>query len=221
MADYLCMDCLAQYAPVQSPLCVTCGRPFRSRHGVDHVCPHCREHAYGFDSARAAGFYNEILKTLIRLYKYQGRTELALPLGALLWDAWHGFYDAASFDGIIPVPLHWFRQYRRGFNQAALMVRQWVKLAAEQHARFDPGIIMERALLRCRHTASQTGLDKGRRSANVKGAFLVRDGNAIRGMRILLVDDVMTTGATADACAKALKQAGAASVQVLTLARAV
>jgi ComF family protein len=110
---------------------------------------------------------------------------------------------------------------RRGFNQAALLVHQWKKLADLQGIAFDPNMICENRLYRCRHTASQTGLGKGRRAANLKNAFKVRNRQGMHDKCILLVDDVLTTGATVDACAKVLKGAGAGRIKVLTLARAV
>ena len=178
-------------------------------------------HPYGFDEARAAGLFDQTLKTIIHQYKYQGRTELVRPLGHMLWAALHRFYELKAFDIIVPVPLHWFRRCRRGFNQAALLVRQWSRLADEQGGFFNSAMISEKVLIRRRHTLSQTGLGKQRRIENLKNAFVVRNRSAVLNQRILLIDDVLTTGATTDACAKTLKRAGAASVKVLTVARAV
>lgn len=221
MADYLCPQCAKLYAPICSPLCRKCGRPYVTRHGVDHKCPDCLMHPVGFDAARAAGLFDQTLKTIIHQYKYQGRTELVRPLGQLLWAALHRFYDLKDFDIIVPVPLYWFRQYRRGFNQAALLARQWIRLADEQGRAFNPAMISEKVLIRRRHTLSQTGLGKQRRIENLKNAFAVRNRSAVFGQRILLIDDVLTTGSTTDACARTLKSAGASSVKVLTVARAV
>lgn len=221
MAEYLCPQCRQLYESVESPLCIQCGLPFVSHFGIDHLCNDCMKHPFDFTAARAAGLYNQMLKSIIHFYKYHGRTELARPLGRLLWDAFHRFYDVKAFDLIIPVPLHWFRRMRRGFNQAALLVRQWEKLADLQGIAFKPNIICENRLYRCRHTAPQTGLGKRRRAANLKNAFKVRNSQGIHDKCILLVDDVMTTGATVDACAKVLKRAGAGQIKVLTLARAV
>lgn len=221
MADYLCPQCTAFFEPIQSPLCPRCGRPFTTRHGVDHLCPDCRNNTSGFDAARASGVFDHALKTIIHHYKYQGRTELVHPMGRLLWETLHRFFDLNAFDLVLPVPLYWFRQYRRGFNQASLLVRQWKKLADAQGAVFNPSMLSENVLIRRRHTASQTGLGRQHRCANLKDAFAVRSRKDVQGKRILLVDDVLTTGATADACATALKSAGAVSVKVLTLARTV
>lgn len=221
MANYLCPHCAKRYTPIRSPLCRKCGKPYATLHGVDHECPDCLQHPFGFDEARAAGLFDQTLKTIIHQYKYQGRTELVRPLGSLLWAALQRFYDLNAFDFIVPVPLHWFRQYRRGFNQAALLVRQWITLSEAQGIPFSSTMISDNVLIRRRHTLPQTGLGKHRRIENLKNAFKVRDTNAVIGQRILLIDDVLTTGTTTDACARTLKRAGAVSVKVLTVARAV
>ncbi|MGD8836184.1 MAG: ComF family protein [Desulfobacteraceae bacterium] len=221
MADYLCTRCSDLYEPVQTPLCHSCGRPFISQQGVDHECPDCLKHAFGFDTARASGLHEPPLKTLIHQFKYQGRAELARPLGRVLWQALQRFYDWRSFDLVLPVPLHWFRRCRRGFNQAALLLRQWAGLADEQGVIFNKSVVSEKVLLRRRHTPPQTGLGKKRRVSNLKNAFSVNNPKQVRNKRILLIDDVLTTGSTVDACSKVLKSAGAASIDVLTVARAV
>ena len=221
VADYLCTRCSDLFEPVQSPLCHICGRPFISQQGVDHECPDCLKHPLGFEAARASGLFKPPLKTLIHQFKYRGHTELARPLGRVLWEALHRFYDWRSFDLVLPVPLHWLRRCRRGFNQAALLLRQWASLADEQGLLFDPSMVSEKVLLRRRRTPSQTGLGKKRRVSNLKNAFAVNNPDEVRNRRILLIDDVMTTGSTVDACTKVLKSAGAISVKVLTVARAI
>jgi ComF family protein len=220
-ADYLCPQCAKLYTPIRSPLCSKCGRPFGTRHGVDHKCPDCEMHPFGFDEARAAGMFDRTLKTIIHQYKYHGRAELVRPMGKMLWTALHHFYDAEAFDLILPVPLHWFRKYRRGFNQAALLVRQLARLADDQGVRFKSEKVPEKILIRRHHTVSQTGLGKQQRIENLKNAFAVRNKSAVAGRNILIIDDVLTTGTTTDACARTLKTAGASSVKVLTVARAV
>jgi ComF family protein len=220
-ADYLCPRCADLYQPVKSPVCCICGLPFISDHGLDHQCPDCLERPFAFETARAAGVLNPVLKTLIYQYKYHGRTELARPLGRLLWQALHCFYDDRPFHLTVPVPLHWFRQYRRGFNQAALLLRQWSKLALEQSSPFDSIPIADDVLVRARHTPTQTGLGRKRRFLNLDAAFKVNHQDAVRNRHILLVDDVLTTGSTVQACTKVLLSAGAAAVSVLTVARAI
>jgi ComF family protein len=221
MADYLCSRCADLYEPVTSPLCCKCGTPFKSDHGLDHECPDCFERPFAFETARAAGVFNPTLRTLIHQYKYHGSSELARPLGRLLWDALHRFYGDCSYDLILPVPLHWFRRYRRGFNQAALLLRQWSKLALEQSSPIAPIPIADNVLVRVCHTPAQAGLGRKQRLFNLETAFAVTDHDAVRNRHILLIDDVLTTGSTAQACAKVLLSAGAAAVSVLTVARAI
>jgi ComF family protein len=145
---------------------------------------------------------------LIHLLKYGRIRTLSRPLGNLLAAA---FPREERFDAIVPMPLHWRRHWRRGFNQSAL-------LAGELGRRF--GLPVIRAVRRTRPTAPQAGLTNAKRRANVAGAFAVSRRTSVAGLRLLLVDDVMTTGATASACSRALKSAGARYVASLSLARA-
>lgn len=221
MDVYLCPGCAGGYTAIRHPLCPACGRPYGTDQGVDHLCADCLEKPMAFEAARAAGVYAQPLKTLIHQYKYKGRVELARPLGRLLWDALLGFYDPRGFDLIIPVPLHWFRRFRRGFNQADLLVRQWWRYAADAGIVWKPNPVVPHLLSRRRRTPAQTGLGKRQRVTNLKNAFIVPRGDLVRGKRVLLVDDVMTTGTTVVECTKALMSAGADGVKVLTLAQAV
>ena len=221
MAPYLCRSCAVGYVPFQHPMCPRCGRPFGTEHAVDHTCPDCLDREMVYEASRAAGAFEEPLKTLIHQYKYQGRTELARPFGRLLWDALMRFYDPLAFDAMIPVPLHWYRRYRRGFNQAALLLREWQRHATDAGIHWNRHKVLQHALVRRRRTAAQTGLGKEERETNLKGAFIVRCAELVEGKRLLLIDDVLTTGATVAECARALMNAGAAAVKVLTLARAV
>jgi len=201
-------------------LCSACGRPFRTDHGVDHSCPDCQADPPAFEMARAAGIYDFPFKTLIHHYKYQGRAELARPFGKLLWSALMRCYDPLEFDRIIPVPLHWYRRFRRGFNQAVLLLKDWRRYAEADGLPWDHRLISTHVLVRRRRTLAQARLGKDERAANLKDAFNVSRREDVKGRRILLVDDVLTTGVTAAECAKALIHAGAAVVKVLTLARA-
>jgi ComF family protein len=149
-----------------------------------------------------------VLRQLIHLYKYRKVRTLAGPLGDLLLRA---LPRDEAFDCVTPVPLHWRRRWQRGFNQADLLAR-WVASRT--------GIPRTRLLRRLRFTASQSSLSNTRRQRNVSAAFACRRPDQAAGRKILLIDDVMTTGSTAAACARALKRAGAARVALLTLARA-
>jgi ComF family protein len=157
---------------------------------------------------------------LIHRYKYGGKTHLAAPLGALLFIALMRYWDVNAIDLVLPVPLHVRRLRKRGFNQAFLLIRDWEMIAAELkispvnfQMKFD-------VLTRNRWTESQTGLARRKRLTNIKNAFSIKDPLKIEDKRILLVDDVYTTGATVDECAQVLLAGGAQTVDVLTLARA-
>jgi ComF family protein len=166
----------------------------------------------GFDFAYSFGFYEGALRALIHLFKYSGMKPLAERLSGLLLRAMP--LDGAAYDLVVPMPLHWRRRWKRGFNQATLLAR---------HVARRRGIPMLEAVRRVRATATQAGLTNSNRRKNVSGAFRVAtrytENSALSGKRILLIDDVMTTGATGAACARALKRAGASSVTLLTLAR--
>jgi ComF family protein len=206
----VCRRCLEEPQPLSAEyFCAACRTPFQNRSplGEDGRCTLCRLGLRGFDAAYCYGAYEGTLRELIHLFKYGRIRTLARPLGerlasAIPWDQ--------RFDLIVPVPLHWRRRFQRGFNQAAL-------LAASVARRYSTPVVA--AVRRRRSTAPQAGLSNSKRRANVAGAFLVRRPQVVAGRRILLVDDVMTTGATASACAAALKRAGARHVVLLTLAR--
>ena len=147
------------------------------------------------------------MRELIHLYKYAGMKPLAKPLGEYLSLSLP--LDEA-FDVVVPMPLHWRRRFERGFNQATLLAAQVARRR---------GIPVLHAVRRVRATTTQTGLTNAKRRDNVRGAFRLARGRSLKGLRILLVDDVMTTGATGSACGSVLKRAGAKSVTLLTLAR--
>jgi ComF family protein len=161
------------------------------------------------------------LRSAIHRYKYGAGTHLAAPLGRLLWYALHAYFQPTDIDLVVPVPLHHHRMRSRGFNQSALLVRQWPVLGLADGFEMDHMRIIHGLLRRHRATMSQTGLNKAQRSENLQRAFSVSHKANLKDKRVLLVDDVLTTGATANACAFVLKQSGAATVNVLTLARAV
>lgn len=221
LRGYLCEACLSRYAAAASPLCLRCGLPFESSQAIDHLCETCRVHSPAYVMARAAGVYNEVLKTLIHHFKYGGRENLARPLGRMMWRILCENWQPDHMDRIVPVPLHASRLRTRGFNQAYALAREWPRLAAHGGWRFSGGWMVPDLLERRRRTRPQTGLDKRQRLDNLSGAFGVAKGHTISGLKILLVDDVMTTGATVEACSQALLDAGAREVHVLTAARAV
>ncbi|MBC2709893.1 MAG: ComF family protein [Desulfosarcina sp.] len=212
MAPHFCPNCRGQWTPVKSPLCFRCGLVFKSREGEDHLCGRCLDRPGAFTRARAAGIYADALQTAIHALKFKGKVGLAGPLGRLLYDTFQQYWLPNEIDMVAPIPLHRRRFRQRGFNQAYLLVKRWT-LPSET-------VIDRDLLVRTRATAPQTGLDRRQRRININNAFLANRPGQSAGKRVLLVDDVLTTGATADACASALIRDGAKRVDVLTLARA-
>ena len=218
---YLCSACVRGLVLVESPICVCCGLPFKSRQGGDHQCSDCIASPKKFRIARAPLVYEQILTTVIHCFKYKGKIQLAAPLAELLRTAYRRFWDQDSIDIIIPVPLHLKRLRKRGFNQAYLLVRNWT-IAAGQNRTGNFDLQIERdALVRTVFTTPQSALGRSERAVNIKNAFALHDPEKIKDKRILLVDDVYTTGATVNECARILLKFGAEHVDVLTLARAV
>lgn len=191
--------------------CSACRTPFVSAHPLDArgLCSLCRLGLAGYEGAYSYGFYEGSLRRLIQLFKFERVPSLAEPLGRYLVQA---LPRDQSFDAVVPMPLHWWRRWQRGFNQSELLAREVARRLGVP--------LVNGALARTRHAPAQSGLSSAARRRNVAGLFRVSGRPAIAGRRILLVDDVLTTGATAQAAAKALKSAGAAQVAVVTLARA-
>lgn len=208
----MCGACLQGVTPLDpAAQCALCGGSFdklAQRQGVE-LCELCQSGGAVFDWARGYGAYEGVLRHLIHLLKYGRLEPLARPLGARLATL---LPAAGPVDLVVPVPLHRRRLRSRGFNHAELLAGELSRIAG---LRLD-----RRVLRRVRHTETQTGLTIGERRLNVEGAFQVRRPEAVAGKAIALVDDVITTGATAAACAAVLKQAGASRVVVLALARA-
>jgi ComF family protein len=190
---------------------------FKGRVGGDHLCGRCREQPPAFFMARAALVYDQSLVDVIHCFKYKGKLQLAAPLGLLLRQAFVRYWADARVEAMLPVPLHGSRLRVRGFNQSELLVREWKNGLAG--APVPP--MVAGALRRVRATASQAGLGRREREANIRGAFAVRRAETIAGRHLLLVDDVVTTGATAAEAARVLLESGAARVDVLALARVI
>lgn len=189
--------------------CVTCRTPFLNKHPLDETgrCALCRLGLNGFDAVYSFGAYEGTLRALIHLLKYEGIQPLSRPLGRFLTQV---LPREAQFDAIVPMPLHWRRRWQRGFNQAELLAREIGRRWA---------VPVRNAVRRTRATPPQAGLTSAQRRKNVQGAFAMKGKIRLDGMRVLLVDDVLTTGATASACGRALKRAGAVHVSLLALAR--
>ena len=207
----VCRECLAKPEPLTAEyFCVQCRTPFLSRYPLDEEgrCGLCRRGVRGFDAAYSFGSYEGELREMIHLLKYGRIQTLASPLGRLLALA---LPRDERFDAIVPMPLHWRKRWQRGFNQSDLLARE---LGRRIH------VPVRRALRRVRNTAAQAGLTNAKRRLNVSGAFRAKKAGSLAGKKVLLIDDVMTTGATAASCARALKMAGAQAVTLLTVARA-
>ena len=212
----VCPACWSAIRIITPPVCERCGDPLPSWRAISQTrarCPRCRRRSSAIDHSRAVGAYEGALREIIHALKYDGRRTVARPLGRLM--ARHGAPLLEGADCVVPVPLHRRRRRARGFNQAAELARA-------------VGLPVVDALVRVRATSSQTDLPAAQRHRNVRGAFRAARpgvfgwrGAALRGRTIVLVDDVSTTGATLEACAAALKAAGAREVRALTAARVV
>ena len=195
------------------PWCARCGFPFEAEAPEDAVCGACALHAFAFQSARAALAYDDHARRLVLDLKRRGRRDGLATFATWMHAAAGGLVDGA--DALVPVPLHWTRRAQRTFNQA-----EWLAAAL---ARASARPLAPTLLVRRHMRKSQAGLGPAQRRRNAAGLYLVpeRKRAEVAGKRILLVDDVFTTGATLDACARALRRAGAARVDAIALARVV
>ena len=205
----VCGSCWRSIRTFSSPLCEACGDPLPSWRIISvecGQCPRCRRQPHDVVHSRAIGEYDGPLRAIVHALKYDGRRSLARPLAGLLTQ--HGGSLLAGADLVVPVPLHRSRKRARGFNQAAEIARHLPVARAN-------------VLKRVRPTASQTDLPAAQRHANVRNAFALRRHANVAGLTLVLVDDVSTTGATLESCARVLREAGAREVRALTAARVV
>lgn len=211
----VCRPCWQRIARLDGILCDLCGYSFASRNlpAEEVLCAACRRGDFHFDFARSYGRLEDPLQSIIHQFKYGSHPSLARPLARLIHALWVQSFQDRAPDMIVPVPLHKARQRERGFNQAWLLARHL--------SRWTQVPLMDRVLVRFRSTAVQAGLSRGQRRRNIRGAFKVPDRAAVRKRAVLLVDDVFTTGATLNECARMLRKQGAHRVDVATVARVV
>jgi len=211
--DGLCGHCWSQLSFIAPPFCPRLGIPFVYDPGSDVLSMQASADPPAYARARAAVRYDDIARTLVHALKFQDRTDLAPAMGR--WMARAGDALLTDADAIVPVPLHWRRGWSRRYNQSGAL--------AKVIARQSGVALAADALKRIRPTAHQIGLPRHERAANVQGAFAVAPDkrHLVQGRRLILIDDVLTTGATVDACARALLRAGASGVDVLVFARVV
>ncbi len=209
----ICGVCWPEMHFISRPSCAACGIPFETDPGPGALCGACTADRPPYDRARAVFVYDDASRQLVFNLKYRDGTDIAPALGG--WLARAGAEQLAAADLVVPVPLHWTRLFMRRFNQSALLAQA---LSQRGEVAFVPDL-----LIRTRATPSQTGLGFLGRNRNVRGAFRVKAKrrDILKGRRVLLIDDVFTTGSTVNACVRALLKSGAAAVDVLTLARVV
>lgn len=200
--EWFCSECRSHVHHIAPPICRRCGQPLS-----DGTCAHCRRMPLHLDGLRAVAFFEDPLRQIIHRFKYESRPELGRSLACLLDE--YLIENPLPVDVIVPVPLHPQRERARGFNQSLILARE---LASRKNLPLWYNVIE-----RCRLTQPQVDLNLPARFENVRGAFQVV--GDVQERRILLVDDVCTTGATLDACGLALKESGACSVWGLALAR--
>jgi competence protein ComFC len=214
----ICPECLASFVPVREPYCKWCGRPFPVVAGVpvpspDALCRLCRDETFWFDRARSFGVYDHALHNAILLLKYEQITRLGNWFAKQLAELVAREPEEFQADVVVPVPLHPARERERGYNQAELIARPLARMLGLKQGSY--------LLMRTKPRPARLVLSRKEHWESVRGAYATRKGLRVDKLRVLLVDDVMTTGATLDACSRALKSAGATSVMGLTVARVV
>jgi len=209
--DFVCPECWCKIKRNLPPFCHSCGRRLQHADFAKNICVLCLKKKLHFDRAFSPCIYDGVLKELIHEFKYKGKDYLGLPLSKLMIEFIQEYDLPIDYlDFIIPIPLHKTRLREREFNQAEILSNYIAKEFKKE--------VLSDILIRNRHTKRQTDLETGDRFFNVKGSFSVTKDNLIQGKNLMVVDDVLTTGATSSEAAYALKEVGAGIVFVLTLA---
>ena len=212
--DYgLCDECFSEMNLIRRPLCYECGQPLETALAGKHklLCGHClKPHRKIFRMSRSACAYDELSKKLILDFKFYDKTDLASFLAKMMFVAGQDIFEA-GVDLIIPVPLHLTRMIERKYNQSALLAVELGKLARV--------CVETQILTKVRKTKQQVDCSGEERLRNLRGAFALQQGEKLKGKRLLLIDDVLTTGSTLKECAYVLKKAKPKSIDILTIAR--
>jgi ComF family protein len=212
----VCEECLASFQRVPNIVCEVCGRPLPGlarKEGEPLLCPACQNRTYAFERARSFALYEGAVVRAILLLKFEQIEPLGAWFAERLADLVKAEGNILAADVVVPVPLHRERERERGYNQAALLSKPLAKKLRLPHKAV--------LLMRTRARPDKQVLSLEERWESVRGAFATRPGSQVDNLRVLLIDDVLTTGATLDACARALREAGAKSVMGLTVARAI
>jgi ComF family protein len=214
--EYLCRTCFNDIGLIHAPICFTCGVPADISYEYpqdEFICGVCRQSPYKFDQARSLGHYDTVLRQLIHHFKYQKQLGVLSDIDCLLEKYFSEYEKEYSGLTVSPIPLHFNKMRERGFDQAFLLAHQ---VAGVLHAPLESELLKLISV-----TSPQATKTKAERAQNIKGAFEVNRPEMVSGKNVLLVDDVFTTGATANEAAKTLKKAGAGKVYIFTLGRVV
>ena len=205
---YLCGECMEKIVLIEPPVCRKCGAPCEA-----YICDECRDREYAFECARSAGIFEDVLREAIHAFKYRKLIVMADPLAEIMARTYPSTGFARSVDLIVPIPIHHSRMLERGFNQSEELA---LGLAKRIGLPVETGV-----LCKTKNTKHQVALPFDLRATNVIGSFAVNGAEKIRGKRVLLVDDVFTTGSTLNEAARVLLASGASAVRAYTLAKSI
>jgi ComF family protein len=212
-SQIFCSLCLEKISFITDSFCPICGVPFLSSPAESHICGNCLGNKPCYTQARAVAGFETVIMDVIHKFKYGRNISIGNALGSFMANFSFPDFDFSEYSLLIPVPLHIKRLRERGFNQSILLAK---KMGKKYKIPVNFSL-----LKRCKFTLTQTGLNRAEREKNIKGAFAVADKKKVADENIILIDDVYTTGATINECAKVLLKAGAQKVAILTLSRVI